>query len=231
MEEQNSAMHLNKTIDYTLLRADAEENEIIDLCKQAMTHGYASVCVNPAYVKFCAQQLAESNVKVCTVVGFPLGQTTEHSKAYEASEALHNGASEIDVVINIPLLKNIFSLKEHSNKVVSRYVSELKHFVNSCRRRKKSCIVKIIIECCLLTDEEKIFACKCAKSAGFDFVKTSTGFSKGGATVKDVELMRKTVGKRMGVKAAGGIRTKEDALMMLKAGANRIGTSAMLDLD
>ena len=231
MERQIKDMKLNKTIDYTLLRTDAGEDEIIDLCEQAKSHGYASICVNPSYVKFCAHQLAETDVKVCAVVGFPLGQTTEHVKAYEASEALQNGASEIDAVMNVPWLKNVCARKKHKDKAISQYVAGLKRFVKSCHRRKKDCTTKLILECCLLTADDKILACKWAKAAGIDFVKTSTGFSKGGATVEDVALLRKTVGKRIGVKASGGIRTKEDALKMIEAGANRIGTSALLELD
>ena len=155
MERQIKDMKLNKTIDYTLLRTDAGEDEIIDLCEQAKSHGYASVCVNPSYVKFCAHQLAGTDVKVCAVVGFPLGQTTEHVKAYEASEALQNGASEIDAVMNVPLLKNVFAREKHKDKAISHYVAGLKRFVKSCHRRKKDCTIKLILECCLLTDDEK----------------------------------------------------------------------------
>lgn len=210
-------MDYNRLIDHTLLAPDATEAQIRKLCEEAKQYDFASVCVNPCYVAFCQRQLEGSRVHVCTVIGFPLGATSTESKIFEAEQALEDGADEIDMVINVGALKD----KRY------RYVE------NEIHRLKKACgdkVLKVILETCLLTDDEKVKACELAKSAGADFVKTSTGFSKGGATVHDVELMRKTVGPAMGVKASGGVRSKEEMVAMVKAGATRIGTSHGVEL-
>ncbi len=205
-------MNYNKLIDHTLLKPDAKEADVIKLCQEAKQYDFMSVCVNPYYVSLAKKELTGSNVLVCTVVGFPLGQNTTETKILETRDALKNGADEIDMVINIA------RLKDGDNPYVENEIALLK---KECANHT----LKVIIETCLLTDEEKIRACKLAKSAGADFVKTSTGFSTGGATVHDVKLMRETVGEKMGVKASGGVRTHEDLLNMVSAGATRIGTS------
>lgn len=210
-------MNYNTFIDHTLLKQDASKEGIIQLCKEAKEHEFASVCVNPGFVSLCAKELKGSRVKVCTVIGFPLGATTSEAKAYETKDAVNNGADEIDMVINVSYLK------DGNDEYV---LKDIKSVVDAANGK----LVKVIIEACLLTDEEKVRACQLSKKAGADFVKTSTGFSTGGATVHDVELMRKTVGKDMGVKAAGGIRDKETMLKMIEAGANRIGTSSGVKL-
>lgn len=206
-------MDYNRLIDHTLLAPDATKAQILKICEEAKQYDFASVCVNPGWVKLCAKELHEvSRVKVCTVVGFPLGATSKESKVFETKQALADGADEIDMVINIGMLKD----KEDA------YVRDEIHAL------KEACgdhILKVIIETCLLTDEEKVRVCLLAKEAGADFVKTSTGFSKWGAKVEDVALMRKTVGPEMGVKASGGVRNKEDAKAMVEAGATRLGTS------
>ncbi len=206
-------MEYNKFIDHTLLKPDARDEQIVKLCDEALENHFASVCVNPGYVKLCYEKLKESDVKVCTVVGFPLGATSTESKVFETKQAIKDGASEIDMVINVS------RLKEHDDEYV----------LNEIRKIKRACkklVLKVIIETCLLTDEEKVRVCKLAKKAKADFVKTSTGFSTGGATASDVKLMRKAVGKKMGVKASGGVRDSISFLEMIKAGANRIGTSS-----
>lgn len=208
-------MNLAKLIDHTLLKPDATQQEIAQLCFEARKHGFASVCVNPTWVPLCAQLLKGSTVKVCTVIGFPLGATSSESKAFETETAIHQGATEIDMVINIG------ALKARDLETVAR---DIRGVVNAAH--SKNIIVKVIIETALLTDEEKTIASLISKEAGADFVKTSTGFAGGGATVHDVALMRKTVGPQMGVKASGGVRTFEDADAMIKAGATRIGASA-----
>jgi deoxyribose-phosphate aldolase len=217
MKSNANPMHGNvaRMIDHTLLKPDATPDQVAQLCSEARERGFASVCVNPVWVKLCAQLLQGSPVKVCTVVGFPLGATVPEVKVYETRSALENGATEIDMVINIGALK---SRDLDSVERDVRGVVEAAHAGGA--------IVKVIIEAVLLTDEEITAACLLIKQAGADFVKTSTGFAGGGATVHDVELMRRTVGAEMGVKAAGGIRTYEDAEKMIKAGATRIGTSA-----
>ncbi len=210
-------MEYNRLIDHTDLKPEATKDEIEKLCLEAKEHHFASVCINPAYIRLCASLLKGTDTKVCTVIGFPLGATMMASKISEAKEALFEGAEELDMVINIG------RLKDHDDDYVRTEIAEL----------KKACgdkVLKVIIECCLLTDEEKVRACLLAKEAKADFVKTSTGFSKGGATVADVALMRKTVGPEMGVKAAGGIRDKETMLQMIEAGATRIGTSKGVEL-
>lgn len=202
-----------KLFDHTILKADATREAVAKICEEAKEYGFMSVCVNSYYTAFVAEKLKDSDVKVCTVVGFPLGQMSTKAKAVETELAVKDGADEIDMVINVGALKD----KEYD--VVCNDIKEV----------KKACgqaLLKVIIETCLLTDEEKVKACELAKEAGADYVKTSTGFSTGGADAHDVELMRKTVGDSMGVKASGGIRDKETAEKMVKAGASRLGTSA-----
>lgn len=206
-------MEYNKYIDHTLLKANATDEAIAKLCDEALKYDFASVCVNPGYVKFCSEKLANSDVKVCTVIGFPLGATSTESKVFETKQAVKDGAKEIDMVINVS------RLHENDDEYV---LNEIKKIRKAC----KGLVLKVIIETCLLTDEEKVRACKLSKKAKADFVKTSTGFSTGGATVEDVKLMRKTVGKKMHVKASGGIRDAKTFLAMLKAGADRIGASS-----
>lgn len=206
-------MSVNSYIDHTLLKADANEEQIHALIDEAKEYHFASVCVNPTWVKTAANFLKDSSVNVCTVIGFPLGASTTTVKAFEAKDAIANGADEIDMVINIG------AIKSRNYKLVE---DDIKAVVESSGTK----LVKVIIETCLLTDDEKVKACQLAKSAGADFVKTSTGFSTGGATIEDIALMRKTVGPDMGVKASGGARTLEAAQAFIKAGANRIGTSS-----
>ena len=208
-------LNLAKMIDHTLLKPDATQQEIAQLCFEARKYGFASVCVNPTWVELCAQLLKGSPVKVCTVIGFPLGATSSETKAFETETAIRQGATEIDMVINIGALKA---------RDLDTVAKDIRGVVNVAHVH--GIIVKVIIETVLLTDEEKTIASMLAKEAGADFVKTSTGFAGGGATVHDVELMRRTVGPQMGVKASGGVRTFEDAENMIKAGATRIGASA-----
>src|SRR5574342_559052 len=208
-------LKLAKMIDHTLLKPDATQQEIAQLCFEARKYGFASVCVNPTWVPLCAQLLQGSPVKVCTVIGFPLGATSSETKAFETKTAIDQGATEIDMVINIGALKA---------RDLETVAKDIRGVVNAAHSR--NIIVKVIIETALLTDEEKTIASLLSKEAGADFVKTSTGFAGGGATVHDVELMRKAVGPEMGVKASGGVRTYEDATSMIKAGATRIGASA-----
>jgi len=201
-------------IDHTLLKPDASEAQIARLCAEAAEYGFASVCVNPGYVAQCAEALSGSAVKVCTVIGFPPGATTSASKAFEAANAVENGAGEVDMVVNVGKIKSgAWDFVE----------SDICAVVDAV---KGKALVKVIIETCLLTDEEKVRACQAAKAAGADFVKTSTGFSTGGAKAEDIALMRKTVGPDMGVKASGGIHNTREALAMIEAGATRIGASA-----
>ncbi len=208
-------LNLAKMIDHTLLKPEATQDQIAQLCFEARKYGFASVCINPTWVSLCAQLLQGSSVKVCTVIGFPLGATAPEVKAFETQNALEHGATEIDMVINIG------ALKARDLELVAK---DIRGVVTAAHAR--GAIVKVIIEAVLLTDEEKTIACLLSKEAGADFVKTSTGFASGGATVHDVELMRRTVGPEMGVKAAGGVRTFEDAEKLIKAGATRIGASA-----
>ena len=202
-------------IDHTLLKPDATPEQIAQLCFEARKYGFASVCVNPAWVELCAQLLKGSPVKVCTVIGFPLGASAADVKAFETKTAVEQGATEIDMVINIGALKA---------RDLELVAGDIRQVVKTAH--PAGAIVKVIIEAALLTDEEKTIACLLSKEAGADFVKTSTGFASGGATAHDVALMRRTVGPEMGVKAAGGVRTFEDAEQMIKAGATRIGASA-----
>lgn len=204
--------------DHTILKADAKEQDVQKLCKEAAEYSFASVCVNAANVKQAAELLKDSSVKVCTVVGFPLGATLPQVKAFEAQEAIKDGAAEVDMVINVGALKSgRLDLVE----------ADIKAVADAC---KGKALLKVIIETCLLTDEEKVTVCQLAKKAGADYVKTSTGFSTGGATAEDIRLMRKTVGAEMGVKASGGIRDLETALKMIEAGASRIGASASVNI-
>ena len=206
-------MNIASYIDHTVLAADAGQETIEKLCEEARQWKFASVCVNTCWTAFCAEKLKGTGVNVCSVVGFPLGAMCTRAKAYEAACAVEAGATEVDLVINVGWLKDgKYDLVE-----------------NDIREVKKACagkLLKVIIETCLLTDEEKVRACELSVKAGADYVKTSTGFSKGGAKAEDVALMRKTVGKNTGVKASGGIRTYEDAMKMIEAGASRLGCSA-----
>ncbi|MBM6651595.1 deoxyribose-phosphate aldolase [Megamonas funiformis] len=211
-------MNINKLIDHTALKPNTNKESILKLIAEAKTYDFASVCVNPCWVALAHQELKNTDVKVCTVIGFPLGANTTEVKVFETKDAIEKGAQEIDMVINIAMLKD----KEYD------YVENEIHQIVEATKDKA--IVKVIIEACLLTDEEKIKACELSQKAGADFVKTSTGFSTGGATVHDVALMRKTVGTDMGVKASGGVHTHEEALAMIEAGANRIGASAGVKL-
>ena len=206
-----------RLIDHTLLKPEATADQIAQLCYEARKYGFATVCLNPTHVALAASLLRGSSVGVCTVVGFPLGATAPEVKAYEAQLALDQGATEIDMVINLG------ALKARDFEMVAR---DIRAVVRVCHARLPPALVKVIIEAALLTDEEKIAACLLAKESGADYVKTSTGFASGGATVADVALMRRTVGPEMGVKAAGGVRTRDDAEAMVKAGATRIGASA-----
>ncbi len=210
-------MEYNRLIDHTLLAPDATKEQIKKICDEAKQYNFASVCVNPSWIRYCKEQLKGSDVKVCTVIGFPLGATMMASKISEAKYSLYEGADELDMVINIG------RLKDHDDEYVKNEIAELKNVAGDK-------VLKVIIETCLLTDEEKVRVCKLAKEAKADFVKTSTGFSKGGATVADIKLMRETVGPEMGVKASGGVKTKEDLIAMVEAGATRIGTSHGVDL-
>jgi deoxyribose-phosphate aldolase len=208
---------MNKYIDHTLLKQNATREQIITLCQEAKKYDFASVCVNPTWVHTCAEQLAGSDVKVCTVIGFPLGATTTAAKAFETKNAIENGATEIDMVINIGALKD-------------KHMTLVTEDIRAVKTAAGKLVVKVIIETCLLSDEEKVLACEAALSAGADFVKTSTGFSTAGATVEDVRLMKSVVGSKALVKAAGGVRTYEDLVAMIDAGADRIGTSAGIAL-
>jgi deoxyribose-phosphate aldolase len=210
-----SAQEIAGIIDHTLLKPDATLYEINQHCEEAMQNKFASVCVNPSYVDTCFNLIKSSNVKVCTVIGFPLGATTTQSKFLEAEEAIKNGAEELDMVINIGRLKD---------KNYQFVFDDLKSIADLSK--KHLCTSKVILETCLLADEEKVVACLLAKEAGINFVKTSTGFSKSGATVHDVSLMKFVVGDKLQVKASGGIRSYEDAISMINAGATRLGASA-----
>ncbi|SJZ78512.1 deoxyribose-phosphate aldolase [Garciella nitratireducens] len=210
--DQNIARY----IDHTLLKPEVSKQQIEKLCQEAKEYGFYSVCVNPIWVKEAANQLKNSNVKVCTVIGFPLGATTSEVKAFETQNAIDNGASEVDMVIAIG------KLKAGEYTAVQQDISAV---VNAA---KGKALVKVIIETCLLTDQEKVKACQLAVEAGADYVKTSTGFSTGGAKIEDIRIMRKTVGNDIGVKASGGIRDRETALKMIEAGASRIGASASI---
>ncbi|WP_078428856.1 deoxyribose-phosphate aldolase [Alkalihalobacterium alkalinitrilicum] len=207
--------NIAKMIDHTLLKAEATNDQIVQLCAEAKEYKFASVCVNPTWVKTAYEQLKDTpEVKVCTVIGFPLGANTSEVKAFETIKAIEEGATEVDMVINIG------ALKVNNDQLVE---ADIKAVVEAA---KGKALTKVIIETSLLTDEEKVRACKLSVQAGADFVKTSTGFSTGGATIDDIELMRKTVGPNLGVKASGGVRDREGALAMIEVGATRIGASA-----
>lgn len=202
-------------VDHTLLKADAQKEDILKLAREAKEYGFASVCVNPVWVKTAAEVLKDTpKVKVCTVIGFPLGASATQVKAFETVQAILDGAGEVDMVINIG------ALKAGDDDFVVR------DMIGVVKAAEGKALVKVILETCLLTSEEIVRACRLSVSAGVDFVKTSTGFSTGGATVEAVALMAKTVGPGIGVKASGGVRTIEDALAMIEAGATRLGTSA-----
>jgi deoxyribose-phosphate aldolase len=210
---------LGHLIDHTLLKPDATQDEIAQLCFEARKYNFASVCINPAYVKLSAELLQGSGIPVCTVVGFPLGATPTDVKVFEAQKATREGATEVDMVINVG------ALKSRDYEIVERDIASVARVCHA-----NNSILKVIIEAALLTDEEKVVACQLAKVAGADFVKTSTGFGPGGATLEDVALMRQVVGPTIGVKAAGGIRTYADAQKMIAAGATRIGASASVKI-
>ena len=206
-------MKLNKFIDHTILKPETTQEQVEKILSEAKEYDFASVCVNPTWVSLAAESLKDSDVKVCTVLGFPVGANTSAVKAFETEDAIANGADEIDMVINIG------ALKAGNDALV---LDDIKAVVDASGDK----LVKVIIEACLLTDDEKVRACQLSKEAGADYVKTSTGFSTGGATVADVALMRKTVGPDMGVKASGGARSYEDAIAFIEAGASRIGASS-----
>lgn len=208
---------LARKIDYTLLKPNATQDDITRLCQEAMKYGFWSVCVNPVYVSLAADVLTGTDVRVCSVVGFPLGVNVSEVKAIEAEKAISNGASEIDMVMNIG------ALKSHNYELVKR---DIRKVVEHARAIRKNIVIKVIIETGLLTEDEKVLACRFVKDEGADFVKTSTGFSSSGATIHDVKLLRNTVGPNFGVKASGGIRTYHYAIELVEAGANRIGTSS-----
>ena len=207
-------MDIAKYIDHTILKPEATVEDVKKICKEAREYNFASVCVNGCYAKLVSTELSGSDVKTCVVVGFPLGAMTKEAKAFETTDAIKNGANEIDMVINVGALKdkNYDLLKE-----------EIEAVVNAA---KEKAIVKVIIETCLLNNQEKVKACEISKEAKADIVKTSTGFSTGGATTEDIALMRKTVGKNLGVKASGGVRDYKTSMDMINAGASRIGASA-----
>ncbi|WP_206912645.1 deoxyribose-phosphate aldolase [Enterococcus sp. DIV0849a] len=207
-------MEVNQMIDHTILKADAKEEDVLRIVEEAKKYEFFSVCINPCWVALAKEHLAGTSVDVCTVIGFPLGANTSEVKAYEATDAINNGATEVDMVINVGALKS---------KQYKKVLKDIQAVVDAA---KGKALVKVIIETALLTDEEKVKVCELAKEAGADFVKTSTGFSTGGATVADVKLMRETVGPDMGVKASGGIHNEAEAVAMIEAGATRIGTSA-----
>lgn len=210
-------MKYNTMIDHTALKADTQKEAITTLCKEAKEYQFASVCVNPTWVSYCAELLKDCDVKVCTVIGFPLGANTPETKAFEVTDAIKNGADEVDMVINIG------AMKDGDYELVER---DIKAVVNAANGK----CVKVIIETCLLTKEEIEKVCTIAREAKATFVKTSTGFSTGGATPEDVALMKKTVGDELEVKASGGVRSYEDMVNVVKAGATRIGTSSGISL-
>lgn len=209
-------MNIASMIDHTILKADTTLSQVKKICDEAKEYKFKSVCVNSCHTKFVSDELKGSGVLVCTVVGFPLGAMDAKAKAFETARAIELGANEIDTVINIGALKD---------KNYDLVLNDIKEVVDTA---KGKALVKVIIETCLLTDEEKVKACELAVEAGADFVKTSTGFSTGGSTPEDVKLMRETVGPNIGVKASGGVRCKEDAIKVIEAGASRIGASASI---
>lgn len=212
---------ITNMIDHTILKANATEEEVKTLCEEAKKYQFATVCVNPCYIPQAYHILQDTEVGITTVVGFPLGNMTSMAKAYEAKEAVELGATEVDMVINIGAMKD-------GKEQYIRH--EIESVVRAAKEVNKETVVKVILETCLLNKEEIVKACELAVKAGADFVKTSTGFSTGGATVEDIALMRKTVGPDVGVKASGGVRTYEDAKAMVLAGATRIGASASVEI-
>jgi deoxyribose-phosphate aldolase len=205
-------------IDHTLLKPDAVQSQFEQLCDEAVQFHFYSVCVNSYWVPFCARRLRGKDVKVCSVVGFPLGAMDSRTKGFETRNAVDNGASEIDMVINIGALKS------------GDFAAVEKDILSVLRACRSTTVMKVIIEACLLTDDEKVLACEISKKAGADFIKTSTGFSTGGATVEDIALIRRVVGPKMGIKAAGGVRSFDDARLMIQSGATRIGASASVKI-
>jgi deoxyribose-phosphate aldolase len=212
--ESEAARQVARYIDHTLLKPDATRDEILKLCEEGATYGFASVCINPIWVREAACALRGSGVKVCTVIGFPLGANAPDTKSYEARRAIFDGASELDMVINVGALKSA------DYDLVTRDIQGVVDVAHEA-----GCLAKVILETALLTDDEKVNACTIAKDAGADFVKTSTGFSKGGATAADIALMRRAVGASLGVKASGGVKDLKQAQEMISAGATRIGAS------
>jgi deoxyribose-phosphate aldolase len=208
-----------RMIDHTLLKPEATKQQVEELCAEAKEYSFASVCINPSFVKLCAQLLRDTTVKVCTVIGFPLGATSTEAKSFEAERAIRDGAREVDMVINIGMLKS------GEYDYVERDIAAVTSVAH-----KSDVLAKVILETGLLTDEEKVKACILAKRAKADFVKTSTGFAKGGATVGDIALMRRVVGPELGVKASGGVRTLEQAKALIESGADRIGASASVKI-
>lgn len=213
-----SKEYVASIIDHTILKPEATPEDVKKLCREAVENNFASVCVNSCYTRLVAEELKGSMSRVCTVVGFPLGAASSASKAFETKKAIEDGAQEIDMVINIGMLKS---------RNYDYVRDDIKSVLEAARDKA---IVKVIIETCLLTDEEKIEVCRIAKEAGADFVKTSTGFSKSGAKAEDIKLMRDTVGDKMGVKASGGVHSFDDAVRMIEAGATRIGASSSLKI-
>ncbi|MFA5858048.1 MAG: deoxyribose-phosphate aldolase [Elusimicrobiota bacterium] len=204
---------LARMIDHTVLKADATEDDIAKLCEEAKKYGFFSVCVNPSNISAAKRFLHGSQVKVCTVIGFPLGATTTKAKVEETRDAVSLGVNEVDMVMNIGAMK-------------SRKYAYVLEDIRAVKETAGELVLKVILETCYLTDDEKVYACKLAKEAGADFVKNSTGFGTSGVSEKDIKLMRKTVGEEMGVKASGGVKTREIAMIMVAAGATRIGTSS-----
>jgi deoxyribose-phosphate aldolase len=221
IDEAGGLPHLNlaRLIDHTLLKPEATRDQIEQLCNEAKKYNFASVCINPCWVTLCAQLLKNTSVKVCTVIGFPLGASQTAVKVAEAEQAMRDGAEELDMVVNVGFLKS-GDYESAENDIRAVVLAAHKH----------QALVKVILETCLLTDEEKVKASLLAKRAGADFVKTSTGFNKAGATVGDVALMRRVVGSAIGVKAAGGVRTREEAEAMVQSGADRVGASASVKI-
>jgi len=217
MQDEWTKATLAKTIDHTLLKAIATAEQVKELCAEARKYGFASVCVNPCWVPLCVKELAGTDILVCTVIGFPLGANATDTKASEAKLAVSQGALEVDMVINLG------AAKSGDWKAVE---ADIKGVVEAARGANGKAAVKVIIETCYLSDSEKVKACEAAARAGARFVKTSTGFGTGGASAEDVKLMRKTVGDRLKVKASGGIRSYHDAILMLDAGADRLGASS-----
>ena len=207
---------ISQLIDHTVLKATATREDVVKICNEAKEHGFFSVCINPTHIELAKKELENSEVRVCTVIGFPLGANTKEVKAFETKDAISKGADEVDMVINIGALKD---------KNYDLVYEDIKAVVDAAN---KEALVKVIIETCYLTDEEKVKACELAVKAGTDFVKTSTGFGTGGSTPEDISLMRKTVGEDIGVKASGGVRVQEDAIKVIDAGATRIGASASI---